>query len=601
MTTIFFSVAVSPQNWSKNVCVETTNLIRVQSYSDYCSTDSIFTVSAAAETDSLRPFAVERGLLTDSYSFPNHQFSLESDELLETYGKEISNSLDYFDKLRGVVKEMNEVLAYGLCFGMAATTVLTHNGVISPNEIQQGAKSLREITLTDDVECLIGKYAIIQSYPKFNYYMGWQKVSHSYDEQIDILLKTAESCEANKTYFLINIDHPSGGHAVVGMGLIQGQWIWNDIEYDLCVLTNDSNLQNAAGKAIGFSETGCIYVNSKTKQFYIPCYEASTENGSTIPFVTGDTELLSYRAPLHRTSDAMAFDNSSGCSKLTFWYNNGRALPDILASKDNGKNFYSVLDSVSGALVGSNRLDLFSEGNYFKILTGNIDHSTNLAIYSEDYISRIECQPGCDITIDNNQISVENTSENACGLVMYEIFDESRLSADYPKAFAGVKLAFTDTIQPAERVSLTFKSNGYELITTAESFWGNLSSHTGNLVKEIPYFEGNVYVTGSEEKGTKVFFTYNEKANTFEQNLDRDYDGVYETQIEYGDSNGDGIPFDLLDAMIVLKDYVKRLSKDPYRIVNVTLSDMNLENIFISSPFQVENEKTGLSQCHFHE
>ncbi|MDE6672449.1 MAG: hypothetical protein K2K16_09655 [Ruminococcus sp.] len=124
-----------------------------------------------------------------------------------------------------------------------------------------GVETLSEITYSEEVDKVITGYQCSQGYTYFDYYEKFLMTSNSYEQQIDLLLETAENSMKDNKYFWLVIRSEKFSHAVCGMGIADGDWEWNGKKYDKCILTLDSNSADADRNACA-----CIYINSETKE-----------------------------------------------------------------------------------------------------------------------------------------------------------------------------------------------------------------------------------------------------------------------------------------------------------------------------------------------
>ncbi|WP_297961158.1 hypothetical protein [uncultured Ruminococcus sp.] len=178
------------------------------------------------------------------------------------------------------------VISSGSCMGISILEVLAHNGVIKPSDIQEGAETLSEITHNERSDRYITDYQSLQAYTLLDSYEKYLLTSMTYEDQIDRLIEIAERCMNDDKYFLITFRNQSRAHAICGIGIKDGSWTFNDTSYDKCILTLDSNERdkdnnNVAG---GFNNQRCIYINSETKQSYIPTYNVSSDDDPYVRF-----------------------------------------------------------------------------------------------------------------------------------------------------------------------------------------------------------------------------------------------------------------------------------------------------------------------------
>lgn len=257
---------------------------------------SFYTTAYAAEKDDpqLYELAYSLGADTDYLGVMNYSHGTDNPATNEQY-------IDYLTKcsLLEVVYDprssFSAATSGGSCVGISALEVLAHNRVIKPTDIQEGAKTLCEIEYSKGIDKVITSYQTLQIYTEFDIYEKYLISSLSYKEQIEALLKTAEKAMNENRYFLITIRDTGFSHAVCGIGVTDGSWTFNDTSYDKCVLVLDSNVRGEDGKAVGFSNKGCIYINSKTCQSYIPAYDLSGSSDSTLCFASIDDESVINR------------------------------------------------------------------------------------------------------------------------------------------------------------------------------------------------------------------------------------------------------------------------------------------------------------------
>ena len=83
----------------------------------------------------------------------------------------------------------------GLCFGMTAISVLVHNGELTPSDLQEGAETLYDVTLTDDVDALIAYYNSLQLYTEVELAIIAEPAMLSKEEHTDMFLDCATRCK----------------------------------------------------------------------------------------------------------------------------------------------------------------------------------------------------------------------------------------------------------------------------------------------------------------------------------------------------------------------------------------------------------------------
>ena len=262
-------------------------------------------MTSSAQSE-LEKAAIEKGMYKDTFSFANHLCTLSKDDFTERVlnplktnmtDSEISSNYD--------LDAYNTAYSGGLCYGMSAISVLIHNGELTPGDLQEGAETLYDVTLTDDVDALITYYNSLQVYKTVEHAIIGITSMMTKEEHANMFLDCAARCKEKGTYFMAGISSKKGGtHAVVGMDELSGNWTFDGISYDTCIVTYDSNCVKQGTETPTFNENACIYINSETKQFCIPAYDATSENGGMsycMPQMM--ILLLTYKAPIRGTTE----------------------------------------------------------------------------------------------------------------------------------------------------------------------------------------------------------------------------------------------------------------------------------------------------------
>ena len=250
---------------------------------------------AEEENPDLAQLASSLGADTDMFSFPNYYFEEGINLPDEVYENFMLRSLN--SELVGGNGAFVMSLSSGHCLGIALLEVLSHNGMIEPSDIQEGAETLNEITYDEGVDKYISDYHILQNHLELAICMGKIDEQYSYEEKTDLLIETAERCMANDRYFLITIKNDSFHHAVAGIGIAEGSWEFDGEVYDKCILTIDSNARTREEKA-AFTEKCCIYIDSVSRKLYIPAYAKYADGGAFIVTPSDDMYSLNYKGTL---------------------------------------------------------------------------------------------------------------------------------------------------------------------------------------------------------------------------------------------------------------------------------------------------------------
>ena len=263
-------------------------------------TNSVY--ASEEETGLLTEVSKQFGAETDYFTFPNYATLVNTSKDDEKY-IEFLKSCTNSEMISGPSDDYISALHSGRCMGISLLEILSHNGILRPSDIQSGANNLTDITLDNEVKDLMSCYQILQCHTEFDLYMKWFLSHYSNNDKNRILLDTAEKCTKEGKYFLAIYDAPEFSHAVVGIGMTDGDWTFNGEKYDKCILTYDSNAIKAEffpqeKVAWGFTEELSIYINSETNRIYVPGYDLGTDSGLTF-FTTDDETLLNYKGKIN--------------------------------------------------------------------------------------------------------------------------------------------------------------------------------------------------------------------------------------------------------------------------------------------------------------
>ena len=121
----------------------------------------LYEADASSTQSELEKAAIEKGMYKDTFSFANHLCTLSQEDFAKRVYEPVRANMTDSEIDLGYEADISRV-AYkgGLCFGMTAISVLVHNGELTPGDLQEGAETLYDVTLTDDVDdstCCIRK------------------------------------------------------------------------------------------------------------------------------------------------------------------------------------------------------------------------------------------------------------------------------------------------------------------------------------------------------------------------------------------------------------------------------------------------------------
>lgn len=479
-------------------------------------------------------YAAQLGNETDRFSLSAYRKKFYDDAYYDDYFKKCTNlsAINHcYDYYKTSIRNMS--------FGMSSLAILAHNGVISPSDIQAGRENLIDIVRDEDVEKTIYEYQSRWADNDFRLFREWQLTNFTDKERTDMLLENAEKAQKDGKYFLIAFKRPGADfnfHAMVGIGMLEGNYECNGEIYDKCIL-----LYDAGGLIDPFNESKvqeptnaatCIYVNSETRETYLPFYY---EDDSTYSyFSVYDDDFINYNGKFNPSSEY-----STSVSDLTYVGVVSFKTFEVNATQSDRSVW------VNGTTTNSYQMnDFYFEGNI--IHEKNINNSDMILTYIHNTQSLISASF---VGLVDNVIKEENkfsfdTKEKTTYNVEISLEEGSyAFTPHFSYQFDGV----TETDFSAEitdrGIVLSGTSGVKCFLTTKDAKRdenGNLISAEDNLIEEYIDSVGNILLSFDEDNNLRYYIGEN-----------------YDTQVQKGDVNCDGI-IDVRDASAILTAYTSK-------------------------------------------
>lgn len=438
-------------------------------------------------------------------------------------------------------------------YGISMLQILSHNGVFAISDIQEGAQSLSDIELTDELKELIESYQLTRfNNPQIRTARNFTK------NDLQTLIETATTSMIDGKYFHISLSMPEELqfnstrynrplHDVVGIGLSSGEWSFNGKIYDKCVLTLDSN-------APEFNEDYCIYINTSDNTFCIPAYELADSEYIEISAVIADDTILNYNGKLGEQVQPPA--------DIT---DNTGTIPEN-AVKLNVSTSFNYEYTVE---AGSNVYDLL-------YLERNPTIITNIA---DSY--KLECKPEA-----KGNANIHFSADSEKGYTY--IYSSALTSAEISEHSAVIKSGSDDEgcniiLRPAEPL---YKSDytgfrafvsGIGTFSMTDRPDGILLSSDTSYTADVNFYkydennkESETYKFKIEPSAGNLLIKYDEDTEKIRAFIDTDGNDIYETEIQNGDVNCDGI-FDASDASKILDAYAQLSTSDGEDIQYISL------------------------------
>ena len=516
----------------------------------------LYEADASSTQSELEKAAIEKGMYKDTFSFANHLCTLSREDFAERVSDPVSANMTDPELDLGYSTDISYI-AYqsGLCFGMAAISVLVHNGELTPSDLQEGAETLYDVTLTDDVDALIAYYNSLQLYSEVELASIVEPAMLSKEEHTDMFLDCAARCKEKGTYFMAGISTKKGGtHAVVGMDEISGNWTFDGISYDTCIVTYDSNCVKQGTETSAFRDDACIYINSETKQFCIPAYEASTENGDVLLYASDDDSLLTYKAPIRGT--AKTNTDVSETVKLEF-YNGGKDQMQLSSTTKDGQTY----DFWKLGKVNYGDYIFFGKGSSFHLEKNERAPEFAFSIKGEGYRLRIE-QTGyqnpndpklydvgtkCKMDFSKNSVAYTNTDTQKITVSYIVVYDEGNYNFA-PVASSTIAV----DVSPNQTVTVSKQDTGFAITGDGEVLVQAIptaaqkeqDAFDGSHEEYLDWF-GSYFINFVRSKD--VLLQFNTEKECSELVYDFDSDGVFDDVPILGDADGNGKPYEPSD------------------------------------------------------
>lgn len=513
----------------------------------------LYEADASSTQSELEKAAIEKGMYKDTFSFANHLCTLSQEDFAKrVYEPVRANMTDSEIDLHYEADISRVAYKGGLCFGMTAISVLVHNGELTPGDLQEGAETLYDVTLTDDVDALIAYYNSLQLYTEVELAVIAAPAMLTKEEHTDMFLDCAARCKEKGTYFMAGIATKKGGtHAVVGMDELSGNWTFDGISYDTCIITYDSNCVKQGTETSAFRDDACIYINSETKQFCIPAYEASTENGDVLLYASDDDSLLTYKAPIRGTTKTNT--DVSETVKLQF-HTGGKDQMQLSSTTKDGQTY----DFWKLGKVNYGDFIFFGKGSSFHLEKNERASGFAFSIKGEGYHLRIE-QYGrddqelkdvgskCKMDFSKDSVTYTNTDTQKVFLSYIFTYDEGNYNFT-PVASSTIDIS----VPPNQTVTVSKQDTGFAITGDGDVFvqafptaaQKEQDAFDGSYEEYLDWF-GSYFINFVRAKD--VLLQFNTEKECSELVYDFDGDGVFDDAPMLGDADGNGKPYEPSD------------------------------------------------------
>lgn len=534
---------------------------------------SLISFSAyASETENpdLYALASSLGADTDYINIVNYSYNDIDNPNVDFFYSEFLKNCSNCDAYTDSEYLFKMSLKAGVCMGISSLEILVHNGIISPSDIQPDAEKLCDVERNPKTEYYISQYQGNQICFEMDYYLHNIVANHDDAERCNRLIETAERNMAAKKYFMIMYYSSRGGHALAGIGITDGHWEYDGMEFDKCILTLDSNNRNFDLTAKPFSEDSCIYINSKKNIVYIPKTKILSEpaNSNSAAFASVDDETLINYKGANITSDIINTDFSDAAMlylshephkkyEISITDENGAIndMPEVYATFQLADYMVYPVKGVNFHIEPKNRTFL-GEG-----------YNDKFNIKTQRYFFAGETEKGHGIfDVSEKEQSVTAKDGKNIRYIISTKYNEGyySVSPHFNWEFDGVTDKNLKTRMTEKGMLLSSDGIIETQISTTDAVYdenGSLKDVKANQNKEKITAYNDILLSFDEEDNLRFY-------------IDPDQDGVFDTPVQKGDVNSDGV-IDAVDASLILTSYANQSveNENSASYLNETIAD----------------------------
>lgn len=531
-------------------------------------------IDAEKYDEEITSHAAELGNETDRFNFCNGYYKIYDEDGKGSYVMTIQeddpNYIEFYKNCSNIVAANNPLGAFSdtvkrdLSLGISSLAVLSHNGVISPSDIQSGRNNLIDITIGNDVMSSLVSYQAQKVSTDFNLYTNWAFANYTDKERADKLIEDAENAQNDGKYFLVimrrnnNYNNNNSYQYLTGIGMLEGEFECDGDTYDKCVilydsedfdLSSDDNTQEPA------SSRSSLFINSETGKIYFPKCE-----GKFLSIY--DDDFINFNGRFNPSSEY-----KTDLTDINYVEVMGRKSRNLTVTRRDGTEYEALT-------VNGDADSYYGKGVFFcdgsKLRTKNSDGSdlfmvnyTNTKSYIESkFIGTVD-----DIEKDDTHFSFDTdaVSEHQYDATKYYLkFILEEGSYSFTPHFSYEFVGETDSdfsseitdrgiiLSGSKGVRCTFRTKD---VKRDED--GNLISAEDNEQTDAIDTAGSVMVAFGEDNKLKYYIGEN-----------------YDIEVQKGDINCDGV-IDARDASGILTAYVNPTTSilDPNNYASNVLSD----------------------------
>lgn len=524
-------------------------------------------IDAEKYDEEITSCAAELGNETDRFNFvsysywKNFHYGEINKEDIE-FTEDDVNYIDYFKKCSNIAAVTNpfstfEASVRYMSLGMSSLAVLSHNGVITPSDIQAGRENLIDIVKDKDVVSSLLSYQSRWKEIDFSLFTNWQLSNYTEKERVDMLLENAEKAQNDGKYFLVVLYHdPINFHAMTGMGMLEGNYEFNGETYDKCILLYDSGGRKSYQDEFEVQQptdaSSCIYINSETGKSCLPLYYEDDEKISLISVY--DDDFINYKGKFNPSSEYKT--DVSDINRVTV----RSAKPfDFTMTRKDGTEYDGKL--TSDKILGAYEKGIYyCDGNKINIRnTNKSDLFETTMMNTQSYIEAEFIGSVDNVIKEGNKFSFDTNDKTNFRINLALEEGSYAFAPHFRYEFEGV----TDSDFSAEvtdRGIILSGKNGVKCSLKTSDVKrdenGNLISADDNIIEDTVDALGSIMISFDEDNNLRYYIGEN-----------------FDIEVQKGDVNCDGT-IDGRDASAILSAYTAE-----YSDVSILLADYDSNGV----------------------
>ncbi|MBQ9471885.1 MAG: hypothetical protein IJU73_01940, partial [Ruminococcus sp.] len=415
----------------------------------------------------------------------------------------------------------------GSCYGMTSLTLLSKSGLFPYSSYKSGAAKLHDLNYPKNdsqVSSVVTYYQMLQVKNVIQQQYRSVPLRTNETNIKDIIAKLDD----NPVVAIGFSKSGWGGHAILATGYEYGNWTWDDISYQGCIRICDPNC------SMSYNSEYNIYFNTHTYNWTIPAYDVITSvNGAKFNFIGASVADINQGGYLSGTAN--------------------RKIDGYIARIDapaiaSNRTVTKVVES-NGAYMNNNAApgEIIEDESYF--VGGESQGITGYNLLDADASYRVSQQTPVELRLSMDYENCDLYGSSMAGRSV--LFDKSgyvEVNGDSAKYQLGMTF---DRDYPTDWFSIAATGYGADAASLRKASEGYVLS--ADHLEKITVTANNksAEATAKIASAEDSVLLYEINKNTIGVRVDKDGNGIYETDLMIlGDTDGNRT-LDTVDATLV--------------------------------------------------